>query len=343
MFQAGEDEVVVCWDAETGHERWRFKYPAHLKQQYGDGPRSTPAIAGEHIYTVGGTGVMHCLKAFTTNQAGEAVWRKDLVKEFDGPLLKWGTAFSPLVDRELVFVMPGGAGGNGIAALNKDTGAVVWKQLDDQPSYSSPVTAELAGQRQVVFLTGERLVGVVPETGRLLWEFPWSAGPGHTPNGIVTPLVIHLDIGDYLFISSGYANGCALLKIEPDGDRQRASQVYKNANMQTIFSSCVRHGDFLYGFDDSNLKCLELRSGRMKWKKHGFGKGTLSLADGHLIVFGDSGTLAVVAADPEQYREVARFEHSDQPSSWTVPVFAGGRLYVRDKTKLVCYDVRKSP
>jgi outer membrane protein assembly factor BamB len=345
MLQDGDNEAVVCWEAETGQERWRFKYPARFRNQYGNGPRSTPAIAGDYIYTVGGTGMMHCLKAFTTNPTGEAVWRKDLLAEFAGRSLEWGVAFSPLVDAGLVYVMPGGPDGQALAALDKDTGAVVWKSLDDRPSYSSPVAANLAGRRQVVFLTGERLVGVAADTGRLLWESPWDAGLSHAPTNIATPLVIHLDVGDYVFISSGYGRGCALFKIEADGDVCRVSQVYRNNNIGTIFSSCVRQGDYLYGFDEMTPKCLDVRSGAVQWqqKKTGFGKGSMTLADGHLIILGDRGTLAVAVADAHKYREVARFEHSDQPSSWTVPVFTGGRLYVRDKSRLVCYDVRKSP
>jgi outer membrane protein assembly factor BamB len=343
MVQDGEDEAVVCWDAETGAERWRFKYPCHFRQPYGDGPRSTPAIAGDSIYTVSGTGIVHCLKAFTDRPTGEMVWRTDLVEEKGDSELQWGVSFSPLVENGLVHVMPGGPTRSALAALDKDTGKFVWKKFTDRPSYSSPMPADLAGRHQIVWLTGERLVGVVPETGDLLWEVPWDAGLGHAPTNIATPLVIHLDIGDYVFVSSGYARGCGLFKIEKQGDAFKASKVYHNLNMGTIFSTCVRQGEYLFGFDDTQLKCLQLSTGTATWRKAGFGKGSVTLVDGHLIILGDSGKLALATADPQRYREVSRFEHSDQPSSWSVPVFAGGRLYVRDKKQLVCYDVKKSP
>jgi len=230
-----------------------------------------------------------------------------------------------------------------VAALDSNTGAVVWKNLDDAPSYSSPVAADLASERQLVYLTSDRLVSLRPDTGVLLWEFPWPAGPVHTPSSIATPLIIHLDVGDYVFISSGYDKGCALIKIAAHASGLHPEPVYKNRSLRTVFSSCVRQGEFLYGFDDTNLVCVELRTGKTRWKERGFGKGSVTLADGHLILLGDEGTLALAAADPEKYREVARFQHSEQPSSWTVPVFVGGRLFVRDKKRLVCYDVKKLP
>jgi outer membrane protein assembly factor BamB len=343
MFQDDEYEAVICWDGATGAELWRFRYPAHFPHwQFGDGPRSTPAIAGDRVYTVGGTGILHCLKLFPAGPAGESIWTKNLLDEFDGKQLDWGIAFSPLVEKNLVFVMPGGKNGNGLAALDVESGSVVWHAFNDAASYSSPIAADLAGTRQIVFLTQERLLGVVPETGQLLWEFPWPSGPAHTPSSIATPLIIHRDVGDYVFISSGYDKGCALIKIEKDGEAFRATQVYRNLNLRTVFSSCVAIGDYVYGFDDVNLACIDVRNGKRQWKKFGFGKGSVVLADGHLIILGDDGTLAMAAADPREYREVARYQPPDaQLSSWTVPVLAGGRLYVRDRKQLVCYDLKK--
>src|SRR5439155_20653923 len=184
---AADRRAVLCGDAATGKERWPFRYPAAYTNPYGNGPRATPAIAGEYLYSVGATGIMHCLKAFTDNPAGELVWRKELLEEFGASNLQWGVSFSPLVEGRFVYVMPGGPNGNGIAALDKDTGAVVWKNLNDQAGYSSPIAATLAGDRQIVVFTAERLVGVAPDTGERLWDFPW-----HTDfqANIATPVVM---------------------------------------------------------------------------------------------------------------------------------------------------------
>jgi outer membrane protein assembly factor BamB len=337
VLQDGADEAVVCWDAATGKEHWRFRYPAAFRNEYGNGPRSTPAVAGDHVYTVGATGVMHCLKAFTDNPQGEKVWRRDLLQEFGAHNLLWGVSFSPLVEGGLVYVMPGGPGGNSVAGLDRDTGATVWKALDDLPSYSSPVVADLGGRRQIIFFTAERLLGVEPATGRLLWDFPWRTAVPELPMNIATPLVI----GDrYVFISSGYDKGCALVEVAKDGDALKATQVYKNRKLRSHFASVVRVGEYLYGFDDTTLACLELKTGKQKWRERGFDKGSLIAAAGHLIVLGEQGALALVVATPEEYREKARFEHSQLPSSWSTPSLAEGRLYVRDKTRVVCYDIK---
>ncbi len=144
-----------------------------------------------------------------------------------------------------------------------------------------------------------------------------------------------------------------LIKIERDGTAYRASQVYRNRNLRSVFTSPVCLGDYIYGFDDANLVCIDLRNGKRQWREDGFGKGSLMLADGHLIIHGDEGALALAAADPGAYRERGRFEPSRQRMSWTMPTVAGGRLYVRDwlrsdgtrreSTRVVCYDLKKMP
>ena len=321
----------------------RHAYPAKFTHPYGGGPRSTPSIYNSRVYTVGATGILTCLTVQKIGKGEYALaWTKDLASEFGSRKLEWGVASSPLIDQGYVFIMPGGPDGNAIAALNPDDGSVIWKKFDDLPSYSSPVAADIGGRRHIIFLTGERLIGVDPHTGNLLWETGWgSTKASHAPTNITTPLVIPTDIGVYVFLSSGYDKGCALFKIEKDGDRFQAEPVYHNRNMRSTFCTCVRWGDYLYGFDDVHLKCLEWRTGKAKWKEYGFGKGSVTIADGKLIILSDDGTLALADADPAGYHERSRFVHSEQPSSWTVPVVAGGRLYVRDKTRLVCYDLKK--
>jgi outer membrane protein assembly factor BamB len=370
IFQDGDNESVVSWEAETGKECWRFSYPRRYLNSFGNGPRSTPSVDGEFIYTVGGTGLMHCLKAFTANPKGEMVWSKDLLKEFSATAPQWGVAFSPLVEGDRVFIMPGGRDGQSLAALDKHTGNVLWNKHNDPASYSSPIAAtfldlpamgtSIAGllgtplghgpilaasalspgivtmfqERQILFFTGSRLVSVNPETGDARWQYPW---PIENETNIATPIVVD----DYVFISSSYGRGCAMLKIEKEGQTWKPSRVFKSTRMRNHFSTCVRFKDHLYGFDDSTLTCMNFLTGKVEWKERGFDKGSVLLVGDQLIIYGANGLLALADANSKEFVEKANFRFSNaEKSCWSVPVVSNGRLYVRDQEKLVCYDVR---
>jgi outer membrane protein assembly factor BamB len=333
---AGEpvyQEVVYCCDAATGRELWRHSYPGRFDERFGSGPRSTPAVDDNHVYTVGPTGILHCLRADT----GAKVWRHDLSEEFHSPTLQYGVAFSPLVEGDLVYTMPGGPDGNAVAAFDKHSGALRWKALDNPVGYSSPIAATLAGVRQVLFLTNTELVSLAPATGQVYWRYPWKPENGFN---IATPIAF----GDYVFISSVYGKGCALLEISAGaGGVMQVRSVYEHNRLRNYFASSVRYGDHLYGFDLTDLVCMEIRTGKCLWREKGyrtFKKGSLLIADGQLLILGESGRLAQAEATPAGYRERAAFQVSEQ-KCWTVPSLAGGRLYVRDEEHLLCLDLRE--
>lgn len=332
MVQQGPDEAVVCWNAETGAELWRYRYPARFTNRYGNGPRSTPTLDGDVLYTVGATGWLHCLRFDPKTSAGEVVWKKDLLEEFSAKNLEWGVSFSPLVLGELLIIQPGGTKGNSVAALDKRTGAIRWQSLDDPQTFSSPMPATIGGQPQVLFFTEKGLVGVARDSGQFLWRFPWLMEDGCN---IATPIVRD----DRVFISTGYKKGAALVKIDKAADGWEAKSVYQNKKMCNQFGSSVRIGEHLYGFHETTLQCLEWSTGKILWKQRDFERGTVVGIDGHLIILGEHGLLATAEASPKAYREKARATFS-QDKCWTMPVVANGRLYVRDQKRLVCYDVR---
>jgi outer membrane protein assembly factor BamB len=324
-------EAIVCWDAETGREQWRFRYSNRYDERFGSGPRSTPAVAGGLVYAVGPTGIMHCLRG----DSGKKVWRHDLLVEFGGELPRYGVSFSPLVEGELVIVTPGGRNGGAVAAFDRRTGKLVWKALDDPIGYSSPIATSAAGVRQVLVLTNKALVSLHPADGHVNFRHPWEAPGGFN---IATPIAF----GDYVFLSSGYGKGCTLLEISGGDGALRAGMVYEHNRMRNHFASSVRCKDHIYGFDNTDLACLEVRTGKVVWRergRHGFRKGSLLAADGHLIVLGENGRLALAEATPEGYREKSAFQVSAN-KCWTMPVLAGGRLYVRDEGRLVCLALR---
>jgi len=325
-------EAVVCRDVRSGAEVWRFHYPNDYSERFGSGPRSTPAVDGDRVYAVGPTGIFHCLRADT----GERLWRHDLMEEFHGRTMRYGVSFSPLVEGDLVYATPGGPDGNAVVAFDKVSGRVVWKALDDPMGYSSPIAVTAAGVRQLLVLTNEALVSLSPTDGKVYWRYPWKTANGFN---IATPLAF----GDYVFISSAYGKGCALLEIAAERDGSLcARRVYEHNRLRNYFASSVRWGDHLYGFDEKDLVCMDLHTGVEAWREKGirsFGKGSLLAADGHLIVLGEGGTLWLIEATPAGYREKASCRVSTN-KCWTVPVLAAGKLYVRDESHLVCLDVR---
>lgn len=331
-FREAQTEVIVCWHANTGAEIWRYSSPCSYENEHGSGPRATPVVDGDYVYAVGASGMMHCLKALTDQPQGELVWKKDLVREFQAEIPKWGVSFSPLVDGPCVYVQPGGPHGNSLVALDKLTGAVVWRQHGDAASYSSPVSATLAGQRQILFFTASRLVSVDPQTGAAVWEYPW---PSDQQCNIATPIVAK----DYVFISSGHGPGCAVLKVEKSGETWQAVLVYQHRRMRNHFSTCVRHQDHLYGFDHGILTCMDFRTGKILWKERGFDKGTVLLVNDQLLIYGENGVVALADANSAKYQERARFTFSTRRAGWSVPVVANGRLYLRDQDKVACFEV----
>jgi outer membrane protein assembly factor BamB len=336
MLYQGGREAVVCLDAGGGKELWRHAYEAPSASDY-PGPRSTPTLDGDRVYAVGFRGQFHCLDAAT----GRVLWQHDLAKELHAPGGQWGQAFSPLVEGDLVITTPGGA--SSLAAFHKVSSKLAWTSLSDPPGYSSPVAFTASGVRQVVAFTGSAVVGVAPSDGRLGWRFPWETS--FNVNA-ATPIVFHTRragaVHDYVFVSSGYGKGCALLRIQKTaaGDFT-ARPVFENNLLCSHFSSPVRYRDHVYGFNETTLVCMDLRSGRVRWTQHGFDKGSLLRADDHLVVFGGRGQLALLKASPEQSRLLARTQplHSSR-ECWTMPALGDGRLYLRDHEKVVCLDLR---
>jgi outer membrane protein assembly factor BamB len=346
----GEDgqEIVLCWRADDGgKELWRHIYPSR-SVEYG-GPRATPTVDGKRVYVLGGGGRLMCLKADT----GEVIWEHDLPAELKGSVPKWGFASSPLVEGDRVFVTAAGRQGT-VACFDKREGTLLWSALDDPPGYSSPVAVTIAGVRQVVFFTGRQLVGLAPEDGEVLWKYPWET---KFEVNAATPLPIRARSAGgkelhYVFISSGYEKGCALVKIEPPRGGQgqfRAIRVYRSNALECHFASPVRRGDYLYGLDEKrDLTCLDLRTGAVRWRlndpgpdgaeaprRRGFKKGSLLRVDDYLLLLSEDGRLVLAEANPDRYQEVA----SAQPTRrrcWTLPVLADGRLYLRDQAVGQC-------
>lgn len=344
QFQGKDNEVVGCFDALSGKEIWRHTYAARFEDKFGSGPRSTPTVEGGLVYTVGATGILHCLDA----DKGNVKWSKDLKNDFGVGVPTWGFSFSPLVVGDLVLINPGGKAGKSIAGLNRYSGEIRWQNLDVGGGYSSPVLAEIEGETQVVFFTSYGLVSVLPESGKELWRYPWKTD---FDANIATPIVFD----NYVFISSGYNAGSALVRISKEGDNFQATKVYHHKKMANHFSSSVYHEArkrggverTLFGFHEATLVCLdamdpmENRKDKPKWTERDFQRGNLLLVEDHLIILGENGRLGVALATQSGYVEKGRMDVFEGPLVWSAPALADGLLFVRDRKEIVCINLKK--
>jgi outer membrane protein assembly factor BamB len=331
-------EVVVCLDAATGNEVWRHRYDcdygAHPTFTGGGmpssrtGPRATPAVDGDRVFTLGATGILLCVEAKT----GKEVWHQDLLKIAGRDCPTHGYSGCPLVVGDRIYVQPGGTQGKSIAALDKRDGSVVWQALDDPPGQSSPIWAEVRGAPQVIFFTGKGAIGVAPQDGKLLWRYPWST---RFDLNIATP--IYAD--GQVFISSNYGSGGAVFRLT---DKEEPETVWKTLAMHNHFSTSVLYQGHLVGFSEQRLRCVDFKTGKVTWDKTGLGRGSLVIADGHLILLGDHGELVLAKPNPVEYTVVSQCQVFDKGTlTWTVPVVSGGRLFVRSQNALLAFDLRR--
>ncbi len=334
-------QFVIAYDAETRKELWA----APIGPPHQDGPRCTPTLDGERLYAIGTAGDLACLEAAT----GKIRWSKNFGRDFGaGKTPHWKFSESPLVDGEKVLCTPGGKEA-ALVALDKATGEVIWKSAlpelgelgKDEAGYSSIVAAEIAGTRQYVQMHGRGVVGVDAASGRFLWGYNRVA---NSIANITTPVVR----GDFVFATTAYNTGSALLKIVRDGDGFRAEEVYflEPGEFQNHHGGVVLVGDFLYGGSGGNKGdpvCVEFSTGRVAWKSRAPARGSAAViyADGRLIFRYDRGTVFLVEATPEAFRIKGQFQaDTGNGPAWAHPVVLGGKLYLRHDTLLMCYDVR---
>jgi len=319
------NDVVRALDINTGEQLWAFQYPEIGGSNYGFA-RSTPAINGGKVYTLSRSGLLHCLSAAD----GAKVWSRNIIADFHGRPPKWQVAASPIIDGDKLIVAPGGQGA-AVVALDKNTGNTIWQGGgSDRCGYATPVIATIGEKKQYVVFTGVSLIGVDIENGKLLWRFPWKTN--HDVNAAMP--IVHRN---FIFITSGYRHGCALVKIV----RGKAVPAWENKEMQAHFSSPILYKGHFYGTGDPGfLMCLDPKTGKALWKKRGFEKGGIIAVDGTIIgLNGRGGDLIMAALSSEAYRELGRIKPLGG-QSWTAPVIAGGKLIVRNKKALACIDLR---
>ncbi|MDB6125297.1 MAG: outer rane biosis protein BamB [Pedosphaera sp.] len=339
FHRLADKETVECLDARTGKQLWSFSYGTAYQDDFGfdKGPRATPSIVDGRVYTFGAEGMLHCLDF----ASGKKVWSVNAKKEFQAGKGFFGIACSPLVEGNVVLLNIGGVDGAGIVAFDKATGKVLWKTSNDEASYSAPTAATIDGTRYAVVLTRSALNGLDPTTGKSCFEYPFKP-PMNASVSAATPLAI----GDLIFLSASYGTGAAVLRLK-DGKLEKvwsAQDVLSNH-----YATSVHHNGFLYGIDGrtdpgfhpgASLRCVELKTGKVHWKKDDFGAATITLAGDQLLILTERGELIRALATPDDFKPNARAEVFPNHVR-AYPALVDGFLYARSKDKLLCVDLSK--
>jgi outer membrane protein assembly factor BamB len=333
-----DEEEVAAFDAKTGMPLWNTPYPrGAFKSYFGNGPRGTPSVVDDRVYTFGITGMLTC---FETG-SGKQLWQVDTLKKFDAKKLFFGSSSSPLVDANRVFVAVGGKGAS-VVAFDKDKGDVLWQSQDDKASYASPVIFGEGSRRQLVFLTGENVLSLNPANGTLNWKFPFV---DELSESSTTPV----RVGD-LLLASSISAGSVGLRLGTKDDKPTPEKAWMNDKLTCYFSTPVAVGKdniFLVTGTkppalkvQADLRCIEAATGKELWQKTNVGKYHASLlrtGDDKLLMLDDGGNLMLLEPSFQEYKELAKAEVCGE--TWAHPALADGRLYVRDGKNLVCVQL----
>jgi outer membrane protein assembly factor BamB len=325
----GGTEYVMAFDEATGKKLWEVAHGARFSNDRGDGPRATPTVDGNRLYAYGASGDLAAMDAAT----GRVFWKINVLKQFGGRNITWGLSESPLVLRDRIIVNAGGPNAS-VVAVNKENGRVLWRSQSDEAGYSSAILHEVGGIPQAVVFTAERALGVDTRDGRLLWSY--NRVSNRTAN-IATPIAR----GNYVFLSSDYGTGGALLELRPNGKSIDAREVYFTREMRNHHASSVLVGDYLYGFSSAILTAMKFDTGEVAWRDRSVGKGSVIFADDRLYLFSENGVVGLAEANPAGYREHGRFQlRTGSLPTWSHPVVANGKLFLRDQDTIYAYDVR---
>jgi outer membrane protein assembly factor BamB len=330
--QRGDFEVVVCYDADTGAERWTYEHPSRFWEALGgEGPRATPVIADGDVYSLGANGHLVRLDGKT----GKPKWSVDILQ--DNANLTWGMAGSPLVYDDLIVVAPGAqtaaARGRAVLAYDRATGQLRWSAGDHQGGYSSPVLARLGEVRQVLVFDGSGISGYDAQGKGELWRHPWPVQQGIN---VAQPVVID---DQHVFISSGYGVGCALLRVGLVDGKWMVNEVWKNTNLKCKFTSPVRSGPNIIGLDEGVLTAVHWMSGQRQWRSQRLGHGQVLMVGQHVLVQAEDGRLVVVPASGAASGQAEIKALTKGGKTWNNPAFANGRVYLRNHEEMVCYEL----
>ena len=365
VFDRVKDNArLTCLHAETGEAIWQFTYTTDYMDQYGydGGPRCQPIVDGDRVYSLGPEGLLHCLSVAD----GRLLWKVHTSDMFDVVQNFFGVGAAPVIDGELLIMQVGGSprgslpvitgevkgNGSGIVAFNKQTGEVVYKITDELASYATPTLATIHGRRWCFAFMRGGLLAFNPTDGKVDFHYPWRAETVESVNAS-SPVVVD----DMVFISECYGPGSSLLKVTPGG-AEPYEVVWKDAergrpNMATHWNTPIHVDGYLYGSSGrhaggAELRCIELKTGKVMWSQPRLTRSQLTYIDGHFIVLTEFGQLLLVRVNAQKFEPVATWTPVDDAGkelleypAWAAPVVSHGLMYVRGKDRLLCVELRQ--
>jgi outer membrane protein assembly factor BamB len=342
--EGAKQECVEAYDAKTGKELWsaplnfaKYDGGGNTPQKGadgGDGPRSTPTSDGATVYVLSSQLALTAFDAAT----GKPTWTHDLLKEFAGRNIQWQNAASPLGEGTMIYV-GGGGPGQSLIAFNAKDGSVAWKAFDEKITHATPVAATILGQRQVIFFLQSGLLAVEPKTGKELWRYTFD----YKTSTAASPVVD----GDVVYCSAGYGVGAGAVRITKDASGFKATELYRmrgNKPLANHWSTPVVKDGYLYGmfqfkeFGNGPVKCVDIKTGAVKWEQPGFGPGQVILVGDRVLALADNGDLVTFDAKPDAYHELSR-ANVLAGKCWTTPIVSNGKIFARSTKEAVCLDV----
>ena len=339
-----EREVLLALDAASGKELWSAAFGTTRyghdggnsgtpDNRGGDGPRSTPSVDGDRVYVLTSDLVLACLNAAN----GRELWKIDLIRDLKGQNITWKNAASPLIEGDLVF-LAGGGSGQALLAFNKNNGRVVWKGESDKMTHATPVPATIHGVRQIIFFTQKGLVSLKADDGKVLWRHPYRFNVSTAASPVVA--------GDIVYCSAGYGVGATAIQILRNGSTFDVKEIWRKtgSDLANHWSTPVLKDGHLYGmfqfkeYGTGPVKCVDIKTGKVKWSREGFGPGNVIMVGGELVALTDDGQLVLIEATPSAYKEKGRFQ-ALTGKCWSTPAFADGKIFVRSTREGAAFDL----
>lgn len=338
MYRKDDQEIAIALNRETGETRWETPYDAPAKpdmlMDFCIGPHGTPVIAGDRIFTIGGTVVMNCLD----KKSGKILWRHDLMAEYNASHVQRGYGPSPLIYKDYVIVYAGGRD-TGVIAFRQADGEVAWKSPPMRPTQCSPILARIHDDDHLIVNSGVERLGLDPSTGDVRWKMQVDA---QSAAMMATPLFVP---PDRVFLSSAYGGGSYCVQVAKKDGNYEATALYHDTKFKVQHGSMVRSGELIFGssgdFGPAFVMGFDVKEGKPLWRDRGFAKANFLLADGKLIILDEQGHLALARADEKALTVLSKVKLLEE-KAWTAPTLVDSRLYLRDYQTIMALDISKA-